>query len=255
MVGRLAQDPEAQLKTCAVPQAALPRRCAQIGLVGCCGFLFVHLVADPLRADLNSSAASLAKTPGEALRCHREAVRICPRATLYWNRFAGFAESRGRWEHDGVQRERDYRTAQDAFANAVQREPGNGDHRAGLGRAQAELAKLGKADPQSAFAAFDAALQCDPSVAFFYVDASQAALQLGAADRAAAYIRAGLERYPSYGAMRKQAAMLLLLHNRPLEALSEFDRALAADWKGETDERRTAAEIQAEVVRRIGGIR
>jgi hypothetical protein len=89
-------------------------------------------------------------------------------------------------------------------------------------------------------------------VAYFYVDASQAALQLGYAEKAAAYIRAGLERYPSFGAMRRQAAMLHLLHNRPLDAIPEFDRALAADWKGDVTERELTAKIRAEVIRRMG---
>lgn len=254
MIARLAHQPIVQPPRM-VTKVHWLWRFAQLGAVACCLLTFVHLVIDPLRADLNSSAASVARSPSEATRLHQEAVRLCPRAPLYWNRYAGFMEERGRWEHDAAVRESSYRAAEFAFLNATRREPGNGYHWAGLGRTRAELAKLGKADPQSAYTAFEAALRCDPSIAFFYVDASQAALQLGDAERAAALVRAGLERYPSYGAMRKQAALLLLLRNRPLEALPEFDRALAADWKGETSERQVTAQIRDEVIRRIGGIR
>lgn len=255
MASRLAQDPQAVLTMRPALPPIMPWRFAQAGLAAGCGLLFVQLVADPLRADLHSSAAALTKSPSEAFRCHREAVRICPRSPLYWNRFGGFVEERARHETDRTRREQDYRLAQSAFARAVECEPGNGYHRAGLGRANAELAKLGKVDPQDAFAAFDAAIHCDPSVAHFYVDASQAALQLGDAARAAEYVRAGLERYDSYAVMRKQAAMLHLLRNRPLEALPEFDRAVAADWKGQLDELQTTLEIRAEVIRRLGRMR
>lgn len=252
MIARLAQEPLVETAVHVAPPSVLSWRFAQVALIASCGFLFVQLVADPLRADLRSASAQLASTKDGALRRHQEAVRLCPRSPLYWNRYAACAEEAGRWEGDVRERERYYLLARKGYAQAVAREPGNGFHHAGLGRAYTELARLGYANPHEAFAAFDAALARDPSVAYFYVDASQAALQLGDAERAATYVRAGLDRFPDYGVMRRQAALLLLLRNRPLEALPEFDRALAADWKGETGDRELTAKIRGEVIRRMG---
>jgi O-antigen ligase len=251
VTARLAFVPSAETATCLAHRTTIPVRCAQAGLLGVLAYSLFFLVVDPLRADLNSAAGAAAQSPSAAMRFHQEAVRLCPRSPLYLSRFAAFIEEQGRCEHHAALREQRYRLAHDAFAKAAQCEPGNGYHRNGLGRATAELAKLGKADPQSAYAAFDQALIRDPSIAYFYVDASQAALQLGDAARATTYIRAGIERYPDYGAMRKQAALLLLFHNRPREAIPEFDRALAADWKGEMREWQITAEIRAEVIQRI----
>ena len=250
MIARLAQDAQ-PIAHAAVP-SIIPWRFAQVALIAGCGLLFVQLVADPFRADLQSASAQVASTKVDALRRHREAVRMCSRSPLYWNRYAACAEELGRWEGDDRERERYYLLARNGYAQAAAREPGNGFHRAGLGRAYTELARFGYASRHEAFAAFDAALTRDPSVAHFYVDASQAALQMGDAERAATYVHAGIERYPEYGVMRRQVAMLLLLRKQPLDALPEFDRALAADWKGETVDRDLTAKIRGEVVRRMG---
>ena len=251
MVGRLGQQALEAREALALSRIAIPWRIAQGAVIASCGFLFVHLVTDPLRADVHAAAAQLARTPDEALHCHQEAVRICPRVPLYWSRLAGHAEVCGRWEADERKHAHYYCLARQGYAEAAAREPGNGYHRAGLGRTIGELAKLGQANPNEAFRAFDEALQRDPSIAFFYVDASQAAMQLGKVARAENYVRSGLERYPLYGMMLRQAAMLLLLHNRPTEAVPEFDRALTADWKGQTLDRDTTAKIRDEVIRRI----
>jgi hypothetical protein len=152
---------------------------------------------------------------------------------------------------DPERRQRLLDRARDGFANASAREPGNGYHRSGLGRTVGELAVDGKAAPSEAFAAFDAAIALDPANAYFYLDASQAALRLGAIDLAEQYTAGGLQRYPNFGALRKQVAMALLMRNRPYDALLAFEEAIWADWSGDAEGRVRIVEARNEVLKRV----
>jgi tetratricopeptide (TPR) repeat protein len=218
-----------------------------------CAFLLLQLVIDPLRADLLSAEAELltATQPEQALKLHEEAVRICPREPRYWNRMAGCAEDLALESIDVETRCRLLERALHGYTEAATRESANGHHHNNRGRVLGELARMGRARADEAFAAFDTALRLDPVNAYFYADASQAALALGAPDRAEGWIDAGLRRYTDWGQLRKQEGMLLLLRDRPREALSVLQIAVSANWHDDNSGLQAALKVREEVQRRL----
>jgi hypothetical protein len=120
-----------------------------------------------------------------------------------------------------------------------------------VGRALAELARLGQAKPAEAYAAFDAAVRLDPGNAYTYVDACRGALRLNDAERHQRYLDQGLRLYPTFGLLREQAAMHLLLINRWDIAWCAFEAAWQADWKCHINEFTRFVAIFEEYKRRL----
>jgi O-antigen ligase len=252
-VGRLGEQPNDVVKPVPAPVTIWPWRLVQAAAVVGCAFLWVNLVINPWRAEHLSREAELifSKDADRALEIHESAVRLCPREPIYWNRLAACAEEAARESNDPERQRRLFKKARDGFAAAITREPGNGYHHSGLGRTLGELARDEGTPGHAAYAAFDTALALDPANAYFYVDASQAALRLGDADRAESYVNNGLQRYPNFGALKKQVAMTLLLRNRPYEALLAFEEAIWADWSGDAEGRAELVRARDEVLRRV----
>jgi O-antigen ligase len=221
-------------------------------IAGAC-WLAVYLVIDPWKADrLSRDAETLAAAaPEESLRLHERAVLVCPHEPVYWNRLAQQAEAMAQATDNPHTKLPLLERACAGYSESIACDREDGFYFEGLGRVRGELARYGKARPEDAYAAFDAALFFNPANAHAYVEASRAALRLGDAERAQQYTDQVLRLYPNFGPLLEQVAMRWLLLNRPVEAIAAFDTALKADWTHAAVEWQRAAAIFQEVRRRL----
>lgn len=253
---RLGENPTiAPMPPPLAPRRILWRwRWLQAALIGGTGWLALLLVVDPWRADRLSCQAETLRTvePEASLRLHEFAVSLCPREPIYWNRLGQQAEAMALKTDNANAKLPLLERACTSYTAAASRDKEDGFYYEGLGRVRGELARRGKAAPEEAYSAFDAALYLNPGNVCAYVEASRAALRLADAWRAQQYTDQGLRLYPSFGPLLEQVAMRWLLLNRPVEAIAAFNTALNADWSRAAAERERAAAILGEVRRRMG---
>jgi tetratricopeptide (TPR) repeat protein len=228
-------------------------RLVQTAITGSACWLAAYLVVDPWRADQRSAQADhlSATKPLESLQLHERAVFLCAHEPVYWNRLAQQAEAMAQLTDDPHEKIPLLERACAGYKEAARFDRQDGFFLEGLGRARGELTRYGKAKPEDAYAAFDAALFFNPANSFAYVEASRAALHLGDAERMTRYIDQGLRLYPNDGPLLEQVAMRWLLLNRPVEAVAAFNKALKADWTHDVEGWQQAAAIFRELQRRV----
>ena len=253
IVSRLGESADVTVTKPAVSSPPPIWRLGQAIAIACCLVMIQLLVVDPLRADLVSSEAECFATsqPERALRLYERAVQLCPREPIYWSRLAVFTENAARDADDRDDKCRMLERAHAGYAAAVERDREDAYHFAGLGRTLGELARIGKAKREDAFAAFDRAMKLDPANPSTYADASRAALLVGDAARAQAYASAGMTLYPDFGPLREQIVMRHLLLNQPVEAIIAFDAAFKADWSRNVEDLKKLIGIYKEFERRL----
>jgi tetratricopeptide (TPR) repeat protein len=126
--------------------------------------------------------------------------------------------------------------------------PVNAYHHANLGRALGDLALLGSARREEAYAEFDAAIALDGANAYFHADAGTAALRLGNSQRARSYTEKGLEIYPHFGPLRALLGYLAIAEASWQDAGRLLSDAMEADWYGD-DAGRTRVLMARDAVR------
>jgi O-antigen ligase/Tfp pilus assembly protein PilF len=183
----------------------------------------------------------LAANPTDARAALDLAVERDPGNDLWWAKRSEAALQLGRLPQ-----------ARESLETAIRLVPANGFHWHNLAQVRAEQAVRDRtSEPQAAFEAFDTALRIDPNNVYFSLDAARFALQMRDAVRAHRYIEVGLHGYPNFAPLVAERAFLALLEDRPEEALAWFDRALAADWVGDSLSEERAKSVKREVERRL----
>jgi O-antigen ligase/tetratricopeptide (TPR) repeat protein len=170
--------------------------------------------------------------PAAAVERLQRATRLDPLNELYWVKLGSAAQAQSHAAREPAARRRALEHARAAFERSIRLVPANSYNHANLGRVLAELAALGAAMPVDAYAALDRALAMDPSNAYFYADAANAALSLDDPERARSYAARGSELYPQFGFTRAQLGYVALARKRPAEAIEPLRAALAARWYG-----------------------
>jgi len=209
------------------------------------GLLIYWLVWLPLVASHVSREGQDLLT-NDTRRAKREFARACelaPDCDANWSLRGRAAMAAA--DVDPNHRQQLKQEARDSFAKAIQLTPANAFHRHNLAMALADVS------PLEAFAEFDEALRLDPNNAEFALDATRQALRHRDARRASRYIECSLASYPNEAALQAESAYLLLLRDRPIEAIARLDTALAGDWRGDAQTERRALDVRAEVLRRL----
>jgi O-antigen ligase len=234
--GGFEARPEPSLR---VPARKRWELAARIGIGVGAAALVLATVVRPWQANVKCGEAEAAMEGDsrEAVAFAQQALALDGTQDVYWVRL-GSAWQVEAWRASNP-RDRQYASlrAREAFEQAVQMVPVNAYHHANLGRALAELALLGSARPEEAYAEFDAALALDGANAYIYADAGKAALRLGDVQRARSRAEKGLQYYPDFGPLRALLGYLAIAEESWQDAARFLSDALEADWHGDGEGR------------------
>lgn len=239
----LSASSRPQVEPCQEAAPGRLRLTFQLGGWGLALVLVYQGVVVPLSATRACATGErlLTEAPDQALASFERAVELCPDEAVYWSRLGAAEEAVARRAPSPEWQRRPLLRARQAFDAAVRLEPKNSCNRINLGRVLATLALRRVADPAAAFAEFDAALAFDANNALCYAEASQAAFRLGDLRRAREYASRGRALYPDYGPLGAGLCLVAAVEGRYGECLTLFDEALAANWRGQEDCRRSLA--------------
>ena len=202
------------------------------------GLLIYWLVWLPIAA---SSACRdgdelLSSDPDAVRTAFARACELDPRCDAHWSRRAQAAITAA--ERDPANRWQLQQDARSSFVRAIHLTPLNAFHHHNFAVALSDIS------PSEAFAEFDEALRIDPMNAEFALDAARQAIRHHDVDRACKYIDRGLAAHPNNAALRAESAYVLLLRDRPADALVELDIALTSDWHGDADAESRARSVK-----------
>lgn len=212
------------------------------------------LVLRPLRANLACAQglALLPSDPARALEQHRQAVTLDPQSMMYWSELAGAAQTIALRSRDAETRAQFFRQARTAFDRAHGLEPRNPHPLINLGTTLSHLAPQGMACQEEVFAAFDQALARDPRNVLFHLEASKAALRLGAIARVEYHARTAAELWPEFGPALGHLGYVELVRGNLRKAAILLGSASASKWYGDEEGHTSALANLALVYFQLG---
>jgi tetratricopeptide (TPR) repeat protein len=178
----------------------------------------------------------LSEKPAVARLHYQRAVTWDTDRDAYYVKLSAAAQLCARQARTAADQQRDFGQARDLLEHARTLVPADPYHYANLARLQAEVGYREVADRQSAERAWDSALQMDPKNICFIAEAARGALALGDRARARQLAQNGLDLYPNFALFHAQLGACSLAEGHLTEAADLYEKAIHADWHGNTDD-------------------
>lgn len=211
---------------------------------GCVAFILAWVVT-PWQASCACRRGDLRlrQDLASARKEYQRAVALEPSSDYYWSRLGAAEHASAKAGPNVEVQVASLRQAQQSFMTASRIVPINSYYHLGLGRILTELARRRAATPDEAFAEYDSALSLDANNAYYYADASNAALSLQDAARAIVYAQRGLKLYPNFGLLRAHLGYAAMMEQRWSDAVAILAKAASDEWHGEEIYRQFAVQM------------